>query len=155
MITIETLNQLKFTRIYTLGRLGKSNVEAWDAQPTGFNNTIRWNAGHIFVTMETLVQKAVEGYQVVNPEWIPLFVPGSSPEGWEGNVPSNEELLTALKEQPTHIVKALEGNLGKTLKEPMSIGPFHTMETAEAIVQFAVWHEGVHAGMIDALNRLA
>ena len=52
-------------------------------------------------------------------------------------------------------MKALEGNLGKTLNEPMSIGPFHTMETAEAIVQFAVWHEGVHAGMIDALNRLA
>jgi hypothetical protein len=153
MITIETLNQLKFTRSYTLGHLGKSNIEAWDAQPTGFNNTIRWNAGHIFVTMETLVQKVVEGYEVVNPEWIPLFVPGSSPEGWEGKIPSNEELLTALKEQPTHIVKALEGNLGKTLKEPMSIGRLHTMETAEAIVQFVIWHEGVHAGMINALNR--
>ena len=154
MITIETLTQLKFARVYTLGRLGKSNMEAWDAQPTGFSNTIRWNAGHIFVSMETLVQKAVESYVPVNPEWIPLFVTGSSPEGWEGNVPSNEELLTALKEQPMRIANALEGNLGKTLQEPMSIGPLHTMETAEAIVQFAVWHEGVHAGMINALDRL-
>ena len=81
------MNQLKFTRIYTLGRLVKSKAEAWDAQPTGFNNTIRWNAGHIFVTMETLVQKAVEGYELVNPEWIPLFVSGSGPNDWEGECP--------------------------------------------------------------------
>ncbi len=155
MIIIETVNQLKFARIYTLGRLAKISDKAWDAQPTGFSNTIRWNAGHIFVSMETLVQKAVESYVPVNPEWIPLFVTGSSPEGWEGNVPSNEELLTALKEQTTRIVNALEGNIGNTLQEPMSLGPLHTMETAEAIVQFAVWHEGVHAGMINALGRLA
>lgn len=155
MVIIETLNQLKFTRIYTLGRLVKSKTEAWDAQPTGFNNTIRWNAGHIYITMETLIQKAVEGYELVNPEWIELFVSGSSPDTWEDNVPSTEELLAALEEQPGRIVKALEGKLTNTLQEPMSIGPLHTMVTVEAIVQFAVWHEGVHAGMINALNRLA
>jgi len=155
MIIIETMNQLKFTRIYTLGRLVKSKEEAWDAQPTGFNNTIRWNAGHIFVTMETLIQKAVEGYEPVRPEWISLFVSGSGPNDWEGNAPSTEELLTALEEQPERVVKALEGKLSNTLQEPMSIGPLHTMVTVEAVVQFAVWHEGVHAGMINALNRLA
>ena len=155
MVIIETLNQLKFTRIYTLGRLVKPKTEAWDAQPTGFNNTIRWNAGHIYITMETLIQKAVEGYELVNPEWIELFVSGSSPDIWEDNVPSTEELLAALEEQPGRIVNALEGKLTNTLQEPMSIGPLHTMVTVEAIVQFAVWHEGVHAGMINALNRLA
>ena len=142
------------TRMYTLGRLKNSKEEAWDTQPNGFNNTIRWNAGHIFVSMEALVQKALGEYEPVNPEWIPLFVTGTSPEGWGENVPSNEELLAALKEQPARIVAALEGNLGNVLAEPMSIGPMHTMETAEAIVQFAVWHEGVHAGMIHGLNRV-
>ena len=155
MIVIETMNQLKFTRIYTLGRLVKSKAEAWDAQPTGFNNTIRWNAGHIFVTMETLIQKAVEGYEPVHPEWISLFVSGSGTNDWEGNAPSTDELLAALEEQPERVVKALEGKLSNTLQEPMSIGPLHTMVTVEAVVQFAVWHEGVHAGMINALNRLA
>ena len=154
MIDIATLKQLNLARTYTLGRLKQSKEEAWDTKPAGFNNTIRWNAGHIFVSMETLVQKALANYTPVNPEWIPLFVTGSSPEGWEGNVPSNEELLAALKAQPARVMAALEGNLGNTLAEPMSIGPIHTMETAEAVVQFAVWHEGIHAGIIDGLNRV-
>lgn len=138
----------------TLGYLQKSKEAAWDTKPNGFNNTIRWNAGHTFAAMETFVQKAMGDYKPVNPEWIPLFVTGSSPEDWGENVPSNEELLVALKEQPARIVAALEGNLSNMLVEPMSIGPMHTMETAEAIVQFVVWHEGVHAGIINGLNSV-
>lgn len=137
-----------------MGYLKKSRDEAWDIQPNGFNNTIRWNAGHIFVSMEALVQKALGDYKPVNPEWIPLFVTGSSPEGWGGHVPSNEELLEALKEQPARVVAALEGNLGNVLTESMSIGPMHTMETVEAIVQFVVWHEGVHSGIINGLSNI-
>ena len=79
------------TRMYTLGRLKNSKEEAWDTQPNGFGNTIRWNAGHIFVSMEALVQKALGEYEPVNPEWIPLFVTGTSPAGWGENVPSIAE----------------------------------------------------------------
>ena len=155
MIIIETLNQLKFSRIYTLGRVAKISEKAWDVQPAGFSNTIRWNAGHIFVTMESLVQKAVEGYDLVSPEWISLFVSGSTPGNWEGDIPSIDELLVALEEQPERILKALTGKLDNSLQEPMSIGPLHTMATVDAVVQFAIWHEGVHAGIINSLSRLA
>lgn len=154
MIEIETLNQLNFARVYTLGRLKQSADTEWDTQPKGFNNTIRWNAGHLFVSMETLTQRGLADYKPVHPEWIPLFAPGSSPEKWEGNVPSNEELLAALEEQPARIIEVLKGNLGNTLPEPMSIRELHRMETVEAIVQFMVWHEGIHSGVIYALNRV-
>ncbi|WP_318614815.1 DinB family protein [Sporosarcina sp. YIM B06819] len=154
MIGIETLKQLNMARIYTLGRLKKSIEEAWDIQPSGFNNTIRWNAGHILVSMEMLAQKAVGDYVPVHSEWFPFFVTGSSPGGWGENVPANEELLAALKEQPARVMAALEGNLSNVLAEPMAIGPMHTMETAEAVVQFAVWHEGIHAGIIHGLNSV-
>ena len=153
MITIETLKQLNFTRMYTLGRLKQSAEAAWDTKPNGYNNNIRWNAGHIFVSMEAFVQKALGEYAPVHPEWIPLFVTGTSPDAWGENVPSNEELLAALQEQPARVMAALEGKLDNVLAEPMVIGP-HAMETAEALVQFVVWHEGVHAGMIDGLNRV-
>jgi uncharacterized damage-inducible protein DinB len=138
----------------TLGQLQKSPEGKWDAQPEGFSNTIRWNAGHIFVSMEGLLQKAVPEYNPVNPEWIPLFVTGSSPSKWEGEPPSNEELLTALKAQPERIADFLEGKLDQTLVEPVQIGNIHTMETLDAVVQFIVWHEGVHAGLIQGLNRV-
>lgn len=152
MSVIETLNQMNFTRVYTLGRLSQSSKAEWDTQPRGYNNTIRWNAGHIFVTMEYFANLVIEEYETVNPKWIPFFVTGTSPSSWEGEVPSNEEILTALHEQKERIIKAFEGKLEEPIAEPIKIGP-HTMATVEAIVQFVVWHEGVHAGIIDGLNR--
>ena len=152
MIGMETLNQLKFTRSYTLGRLKNSVDTAWDTQPKGFNNTICWNAGHVFVTMETLIKAAVDTYEIAHPEWVPLFKKGSSPANWERNIPSKDEILTALKEQPERAMEALKGSLSNSLNEPISIGPMHTMETVEAVVQFILWHEGVHAGIINSMN---
>ena len=84
MISIETINQLKFTRIYTLGRLRQTVDTEWDTQPKGYNNTIRWNAGHIFVTMETLMQRAIAEYEPVHPEWHSAFCTRNEP-GKMGN----------------------------------------------------------------------
>ena len=84
MILIESLNQLNLTRLYTLGRLGQTSDTEWDTQPKGYNNTIRWNAGHIFVTMEYFVNLVIDDYEMVHPEWIPFFTRGSSPAEWGG-----------------------------------------------------------------------
>ncbi|MCG7334889.1 DinB family protein [Sporosarcina sp. ACRSM] len=151
---MSTLKQLNFTRMHALRQLEQAPEEKWDTQPEGFSNTIRWNAGHIFVTMEVFVQKAIPEYTPVNPEWIPFFVTGSSTSQWEGEPPTNEELLTALKAQSERIVALLEGELDQTLAEPVRIGNIHTMETVDAVVQFIVWHEGMHAGLIQGLNRV-
>lgn len=152
MSVIETLSQLNFTRVYTLGRLSQSGEAEWDTQPRGYNNTIRWNAGHIFVTMEYFTNLVIDKYEIVNPKWIPFFVTGTSPASWEGEVPSNDEIITALREQTARITNAFEGKLESPIAEPIKIGP-HTIATVEAVVQFVVWHEGVHAGIIDGLNR--
>lgn len=153
-VWMETMSQLSFSRVYTLGKIKQSNETVWDAKPTGFNNTIRWNVGHIFVTMETLTQKAIPTYEPEQAEWIPLFVPGTRPEGWDVEPPTIEELVSALEKQPERIKAALEGNFQNVLTEPMSIGKFHQMDTVEAIVQFMIWHEGIHSGIIHALNRV-
>ncbi|WP_313893181.1 DinB family protein [Psychrobacillus sp.] len=150
---METIKQLNFARTYTLGKLRQSNEAAWDIQPKGFNNTIRWNIGHIFVLVEKLTQKAIPTYELEHAEWIPLFAPGTTPKGWEVEPPTNEELVNALKNQSERIKAALEGNLQNVLAEPVSIGKYHQMNTVEAIVQFLSWHEGVHSGIIHALNR--
>jgi len=102
--------------------------------------------------MERFVQLAVSGYEMVHPEWIPLFTTGSSPASWEGDIPSNEELRTALKEQSKRVIGVLEGKLDAAIPKTINIGS-HAMDTVEAVVQFAIWHEGVHAGMIDGLNK--
>jgi hypothetical protein len=152
VLIIEILNQMNFTRLYTLGRLEQSADAEWDSQPTGFSNTIRWNAGHIYVTLEYFIHLVDKEYEIVNAEWIPLFVRGSSPAIWEGDIPSNEEMVIALTEQTSRLTKVLAGRLEEPLEKPISFGK-HTLETIGAVILFAIWHEGVHTGMIDGLNR--
>lgn len=152
MISIGTLKQLNFARGYSLASLNKSIDTEWDTQPKGYNNTIRWNAGHVFVSMEYFVSSVVEDYEMVHPEWAPFFATGSSPASWKGDAPSKEEIMTALKEQSARIIKAVEENLEKTIANPMKIADM-TLENVEAVVQFVIWHEGIHAGIISGLNR--
>lgn len=152
MISIGTLKQLDFARGYTLSSLNKSIDTEWDTQPKGYNNTIRWNAGHVFVSMEYFVSSVIEDYEMVHPEWAPFFATGSSPASWEGDAPSKEEIMMALKEQSARIIKAVEGNLEKTIVNPIKIADM-TLENVETVVQFVIWHEGIHAGIISGLNR--
>ena len=150
---METFNQLNFARIYTIGKIKQSNEAAWDVKPSGFNNTIRWNTGHVYATMESFTKRAIPSYEPVNSEWLPLLVPGTNPDKWEVEPPTMEELVSALEKQPERIKTVLEHNMQNQLTEPMAIGKMHQMNTVEAIVQFMVWHEGIHAGIIHALNR--
>ena len=150
---METLNQLKFARIYSLGILKTVKEEQWDVQPEGYNNTIRWNAGHIYSSMEAFVKQAVPEYEPVHPEWAVFFARGTKPADWKGDVPTGEELLTALAEQPGRVTEALTGKLSHKFPESLKIGNIHEMATVDAVIQFAVWHEGLHTGIISGLSK--
>ena len=110
---METIEQLKFARVYTMGRLAQVKDDVWDKQPTGFNNTIRWNVGHIYCTLENFTSLILPSYERKNVEWNAFFERGTSPAAWEGQIPSNEELIAALQEQMPRIVGALEGSSTK------------------------------------------
>ncbi|MFC5605110.1 DinB family protein [Sporosarcina koreensis] len=148
-----TIEQLKFARMYTMGRLAKAKEDAWDKQQAGFNNTIRWNAGHIYISLEQFAAKALPSFEPKHNEWDAFFTMGTSPAKWEGQAPSKEEVLVALQEQLPRVLQALEGNLDQVLAEPLKIGDMLTMGTVDAVMQFSLWHEGVHAGVIHGLNR--
>ena len=139
----------------TIGRVKRVEDSKWDIQPKGFNNNIRWLAGHIFVTVEVFVQQHITSYEPVYPDWVPLFLEGTSPNEWEGEVPSGEEILKALRAQFEWIIPILEDNLENKAKEPLVIGDnIMSIDTVDGIVQFLSWHEGNHAGGIDALNKI-
>ena len=153
---ITTIQQLRLARMHMIGRVKRVEDTQWDFQPEGFNNNIRWHAGHIFVTMETLIQQGVKSYEPRYPEWIPLFVDGTSPEQWKDIVPTSEELLKALREQPEWVTAFLQGKMSDKMSEPLVIGDnIMTIDDVEGIIQFIAWHEGVHAGVIDALSKLS
>ena len=151
---METIGQMKFARIYTNGRLQSVKDEQWDIQPEGFNNTIRWNVGHIYVSMESFIKQCVPTYEPVHSEWMPLFKGGSKPEDWTVNPPTKEELLIALAEQPSRVEEILTEKLDHPVRFGALARHADDLEAEGAVIQFAIWHEGVHAGTIYALNKI-
>ncbi|WP_438319071.1 DinB family protein [Sporosarcina sp. FA9] len=150
------MQQLRLARMHLIGRMKRVEDSKWDVQPSGFNNNIRWHAGHIFVTMETLIHQSINSYEPKHPNWIPLFVDGTSPVEWGDDVPSNEELMTNLREQLEWVIPFLEGKQEEKMSEPLIIGEnIMTIDDIQGIIQFIAWHEGVHAGVIDALSKVS
>lgn len=142
--------------MHTIGRVKRVKESKWTFQPEGFNNNILWHAGHIFVIVELFLRQSVPSYEMKHPEWIPLFDEGTGPDDWEENIPTGAEVLAALREQMSWVIPFVEDKRGEKMNEPLVIGnDIMTIDTIEGIVQFLAWHEGTHAGTIDALNRLS
>lgn len=155
-ISIETIQQLRIARMHTIGRVKRVEDSKWDFQPKGFNNNIRWHAGHIFITIEDFIRQGIPSYEPVHPEWIALFDDGTSPAQWEEkDVPSGPELLAALREQFDWVIPFIEGKLEQEMDEPLVIGnDVLKVYSMEGLIQFLAWHEGIHAGTIDSLSKL-
>ncbi|PIC57584.1 hypothetical protein CSV80_08330 [Sporosarcina sp. P12(2017)] len=147
------LQQFSLARGYTLGLIKRVDEQVWDAQSEGFSNTIRWNVGHFYSLTEDLLNRAMNDYPVDKLEWAEFFAPGTSPSTWPSTPPAKEELFAAMKDQGKRISQLTEQQLVHQLSTPISIGKFITMETAEEVLQFLTWHEGMHAGLIDGLLK--
>src|SRR5690625_6088253 len=91
---MESLNLFKYSRAATLILLSKIEEHKWDVQPENFPNTIRWNAGHVYITAEDFLNKADHNYKITPPEWVDLFLDGTRPSEWKDkDVPSTEEII--------------------------------------------------------------
>ena len=147
------LQQFSMARGYTLSRIKQADEHAWDTQPEGFSNTVRWNVGHIYTFTEDFLNRALNDYPVDHTEWAEFFAPGTGPSSWPSVPPAEEELVAALKDQGKRISQLTEQQLTHRLDTPLSIGKLITMETVEEVLQLLTWHEGMHAGLIDGLIK--
>ncbi|OKL37397.1 DinB family protein [Domibacillus mangrovi] len=146
---MESMKQFGFSRAATIGTLEQAPKEKWDEQPSGYSNTIHWNAGHVYFITEALLHRVDDSYEIERPEWGALFGNGTRPSEWTGDVPEAEEIVKALGQQVGR-VKAHFSE--KRSSNPVTIAGFE-MTTVEAILQFVTWHEGMHLGIIKSLTN--
>lgn len=124
-----------------------TNPETLDRIPSGFNNSIRWNLGHILYVQEQIVF-GLAGEQMAFPKsYEGLFGNGTKPVDWTTEPPSLETLIDGLKEQPARIQQAFSDRLETPL-----VKPFLGQETIGEIISFSLFHEGVHIGVIKGLQ---
>ncbi|GAA4720372.1 DinB family protein [Brevibacillus fulvus] len=151
----ETLfQQFSFVRNHTLQHFDSLTEEVADQIPAGFRNNIRWNLGHIYVSLEGFL--AVTTGQPANyPDgFADFFKGGSKPTDWTAEPPSLRTLKTLLEEQVGRVTDMLTGRLEEPLSKPFSLGGGRlVLNTMGEVLGFTLYHEGYHLGAISGLLR--
>ncbi|MEK3719849.1 DinB family protein [Paenibacillus sp. FSL H8-0034] len=127
----------------------KCPAEQRNVVPTGFNNSILWQIGHILTITEGLVF-GFSGEAVQIPaEYRTFFGSGTKPADWTEEPPTWEAILEQLKQQPVRIREVFAGKLQASVKEN-----FAKADHVEEILLTNLLHENNHAGMIQAMLKV-
>jgi uncharacterized damage-inducible protein DinB len=152
MIDKKIFEQLKFYRRITIKLLDSVSEKEADEMPKGFKNTIRWHLGHIYIAHENIIF-GMAGEQPQMPEgFVDWFSGGTKPEDWSSEPPSLQELREVLSSQVERIEQKLTGRLQDEPVNPFEIPNQITFTTLEEIVNFAMYHEGQHSGLIKGIK---
>ncbi|WHY81508.1 DinB family protein [Siminovitchia fortis] len=141
----------EYSRAALLIALGNTKEGTWDERIKGFPNTIRWNAGHMYVTAEDYLSKADKTYEIIHPEWFDFFIDGTSPFKWDKEPPAVEEIMEALKNQGERIMEFFNGKLDNAASETVDIR-YLKLDTVDAALQFVTWHDGIHLGIVKSMQ---
>jgi uncharacterized damage-inducible protein DinB len=120
-----------------------------DVQPEGFNNTIHWHVGHVLTVTEQFMFGFPKKSSTLPAEYMSLFATRTKPADWQGDVPSVKELTEQLKDQ----VKRIKEIPAESFNEKLET-PFLGQETYGELANFALFHETLHLGQIQAMKRV-
>ncbi|TBL76110.1 DinB family protein [Paenibacillus thalictri] len=105
-------------RTRTLALAESSPLEIVDIVPQGFNNSIRWNLGHILVAWDHgIFPKLGEEWRVPK-SYHHTFPKGTRPSGWTTEPPAYSEILEKLRSQVDDIIVASTGKLDDPIAKP-------------------------------------
>ncbi len=119
--------------------------------PSGFNNNIAWNLGHLAVTQQMLTYQLSGLPLPLDESYVKLFGKDSSPGQWTSR-PDMAAFLPQLTEQAERFVADLERGLFKEFHPYMTMLKVELGTLPEAI-RFNQMHEGLHLGYAMALRR--
>jgi hypothetical protein len=139
---IQYLNILEADRLQLLRQTGQLTEDQYNEIPSGFNNNIIWNMGHLIATSENLLYKNTSFQRPIHEFDIIRFKRGAKPEAF---VREHEILL---------IREALITAVGVYKK---CIGPdssfWHSPEASGVDIGFLLFHEKMHYQTIGRLMQ--
>lgn len=122
-----------------------------DIVPTGFNNSLRWQLGHIITISDGVIFGFAGMESKIPASYAKLFRNGTKPADWQEEPPHWDILIQQLREQ----YHALQETLHDKLGEPVAVKDnFAKAETIGDLVQLNMTHENLHLGMITAMVKV-
>ncbi|WP_419872667.1 DinB family protein [Candidatus Pristimantibacillus sp. PTI5] len=154
MFKTNIMKQFNMTRETLLKSIRDISETDADVMPNGFNNTIRWNIGHILTSADRsfVIAKLTAK---LPPHYKPLFLTGTTPKNWTIEAPSLQELLSQLEEQKQAMQEIFSDRLDEKLETPLKLSLYegYELDSIGEVLNFFVFHEAMHLGYINALKR--
>ncbi len=128
------------------------SAEQLFAIPKGFKNNIIWNLGHILIT-EQMLTYGLSGLELpVDNKFVKLY--------GKDSFPSTEVSKEAIEEIKAQLIPAIkqtkidyEKGMFKNFNEyPTSTGI--TLKSVDDAMQFNMFHEGIHLGIILSIKKV-
>jgi uncharacterized damage-inducible protein DinB len=155
MFSTNIMKQFDMTRTTLMKSIESISEADADLMPNEFNNTIRWNIGHILtVTDRTFI--IAKSITQLPPSFKGLFAPGTSPKGWSNDIPSLEELFSHLEQQKIEIQEIFSHSIDEKLETPFTLKLYggYELNSVGELLNYFVFHEAMHIGYINALKRV-
>ncbi|WP_150275283.1 DinB family protein [Paenibacillus tepidiphilus] len=124
-----------------------SDAEA-EIIPSGFNNNIHWNLGHLYTDQFLWLQALTGERQPIPAEYLKWFGYGTNPADFTELTPSLDELKTLLRQQPL----AIRQTYGERMEEVFPETEMGMFTVSQVLVR-TIFHEGLHLGAILAIKR--
>ncbi|XEC94029.1 DinB family protein [Paenibacillus tarimensis] len=148
-MTQSIINTGKVLHQVVIGQIQGVAERYFDEKPEGFNNTIRWNVGHMIYWMDKYSTLSFGSPSAIPDSYETLFNSGTKPMDWAFAPPSKEELVEMLTAQFSRLSELTPEMLDEKLSTPYSLGPFQ-FNTAGELFNFALIHEAIHLGTISS-----
>jgi hypothetical protein len=145
-------DQFEFARMITLKVADGITEDYADVIPSGFSNSLRWQLGHIYASVEGILFHFANEKVNLPDGYLELFNTGTRPADWNVNPPKLEEIIPLLSEQVGRVKETFQGRLDEKIAQPLPIGPLK-LESIGELLSFVSFHESEHIGMIKSLKN--
>ncbi|MGI4021264.1 MAG: DinB family protein [Janthinobacterium lividum] len=148
----QQIEKTKSVRTYLLKLIEDLSIEQLNEIPEGFNNNIIWNLAHLTAAQQSICYKRSGLQPTVQDKYVSPFLPGTKPENF---VDSTD--VETIKSLLISSLDTFESDYKKGFFT--SYTPFVTrygveLANIDDAVNFVLYHEGLHTGVIMALKRL-
>ena len=148
------LDQLNFIRRQTINYVKDMSDNKVQVIPTGLNNNIIWNLGHIYVVLEKFAFQLSEEPTKYPVNMNKLFDPGTQPSTWDMEAPTISQIVYLLSEQMERIELTLPDKMKNEIPTPYKSSTGLTFNTVEQLMGFCIYHEAMHFAVIKNINAL-
>ncbi len=146
------IEKIKSIRTYLLNLIDDLTIEQLNKIPDGFNNNIIWNVAHLTATQQRISYTRSGLQPIVQDKYIAPYSPGTKPEGF-----INEAELTTIKSLLISSLDEFESDYKKGFFT--TYNGFITrygveLTNIDDAINFILYHEGLHTGVVMALKKL-